>query len=174
MSTLYETDHIAWIDEQVAKLRSLVESRSNLDLDIGHLIEALEAMAQSDKAAVASYARQIIVHMLLLRYSPAAQPRYGWEAEIAAFRAELHDRLTTTLVRYLTERLDHLYAQALDIAVKKEAMYNSQSLPAPDQRPPELTIDRLLEPDWVLSATVRETPGEEEYSKKIRESRGSF
>jgi hypothetical protein len=157
MSTLYETDHVAWIDEQVAKLRSLVESRSNLDLDIDHLIEVLEAMARSDKSVVASYARQIIVHLLLLGYSPAAQPRSGWEAEIAAFRAELHDRLTATLVRYLTERLDHLYAQALDIAAKKEAMYNTRPLPAPDQRPAELTIDRLLEPDWALSATVRST-----------------
>lgn len=144
MSTLYETDGVAWAEEQITKLRALAELRLNLDLDVGHLIEELEGMARSDREAVASFARLIVLHLLLLRHAGLVEPEAHWRAELAAFRVQLRRRLKGVLVPYLEGELDRVWAEAVEIAHEKI----SAELPA--TRPGEITVDRLIEPGWLL------------------------
>ena len=150
MSTAYREDIVGWAEQQVEKLQALAELRPNLDLDIEHLVEELEGMARSECHEVANYARLIIEHLLLLRYSPAVYPRRHWDSELASVRVQLARRLQGVLIPYLSDELDAIYLEARLVTAKRMAIDAEPVAELPLDRPTELTIDRLLDQDWML------------------------
>jgi hypothetical protein len=109
---LYEEDFYAWTRGQAQALRRLAASRPNLALDFPHLIEEVADLGNSQRDAARSQLRRIIEHCLKLEYSPAQEPRAGWQETIVGARIELEDRLSATLRRGLQRRLARLYDQA--------------------------------------------------------------
>jgi predicted DNA-binding ribbon-helix-helix protein len=70
-STLYEQDFCLWIEETLALLR---DGRLSA-LDVPNLIEEIEEMGNSEKTALESNLRVLLMHLLQYRYQP--QKRSG-------------------------------------------------------------------------------------------------
>ena len=65
-SATYDADILEWSEEQASALRSLARSRPDLsnELDWENVAEEIECVGRSEFAAVRSYIRQIIIHLI--------------------------------------------------------------------------------------------------------------
>jgi hypothetical protein len=120
LKALYEIDEYLWLEETVRILR---ENRLG-ELDIEHLIEELESLGKRDRNRIESLLRQIIIHLLLLKYW---QEEYNynyrhWRGEIASFRVQLEKNLATNLSNYLQDNLGNIYQDALFIVTEKTGL----------------------------------------------------
>lgn len=145
MQRLYDDDFYAWTQLQARALRRFAGTRPNLALDLPHLAEEIRDLGKEQRNAVRSWTRHILVHLLLLQFSPATAPRAGWRSEIALARADLADRLTGTLRRDLERRLPKLYEQARDVAAAKLEEHGENAI-LPDACP--FTLGDLLQRNW--------------------------
>ncbi|MFZ4406071.1 MAG: DUF29 domain-containing protein [Paracraurococcus sp.] len=91
---LYERDFYAWTQDQAEMLRAWPEKLRPNALDIAHLAEEIEDLGGSQRRAVKSFVRQILVHLLKTRFHPDQSPRGHWRDEIGNFRAQLDDIFT--------------------------------------------------------------------------------
>lgn len=148
LDELYRVDFYAWAKAQAVALRELAVERWNGPLDLEHLAEVVEGMADDRRDAARSRLRRIIEHCLKLEFSPAADPRIGWKISIDSARAEIEDKLTRAIRRDPEEQLPRLYRQASGIA--RKALIGQQEREAarslPDQNPYQL--DDLLTDEW--------------------------
>ncbi len=145
---LYERDFYAWTRQQAKALRALARTRPNVPVDWQHLIEEVEALGRSERHAVESQLRRLLVHLLKLSASPAAWPRGVWRATVQDARAELENRLTRTLRRAATSALPRLYAQARRIAASELEAYGENEAAARLPQHCPWTLKQLLDPDF--------------------------
>jgi hypothetical protein len=112
-----DTEYDSWLLEQAQLLRD----RDFQHLDIDNLVEELEALVRGEKSSVEQFAYLIMLHLLLIEYwhEQSEWNRNHWEAEIMGFRLQLNNKLTTNLRNHLVQRLDFLYGQAYQAAIKK-------------------------------------------------------
>ena len=87
----YDIDFTEWIAEQVEFLRKGQLNR----LDVESIMEELTALAISDRRALRSHLRVLLLHLLKSRYQPNPQNR-SWKASINNARAEIEDLLTSS------------------------------------------------------------------------------
>jgi hypothetical protein len=145
---LYERDFYGWTRAQVRALRRLAATRPNLELDLPHLIEEVGDLGKSERDAVRSQLRRILVHLLKLRFSPAREPRPGWVATVAEARADLADKLGPSLERHLRREIEVLYARALLQARRElEAYGEVEAARALPERCP-WRFEELVEDVW--------------------------
>ncbi len=106
-----QKEYDVWLQEQANFLRD----RAFDKLDIEELIEELEGLVKGEKAAVESFAYQIILHLLLIDYwhEESERNRNHWRSEIVNFQFQLQNKLTTNLNKHLSDRLTSIYAKAL-------------------------------------------------------------
>jgi hypothetical protein len=114
---LHDTDFALWAKQQAAALRAAARGASNLQLDWENLGEEIEGLGISQRSALRSQIRRIIRHLVKLEYSPAADPRRGWEESIGDARAEIEDLLETS--PSLTAELDQDIAAQARRAVER-------------------------------------------------------
>lgn len=145
---LYEEDYHAWALSQAEALRRLAETRPNVPIDFGHLIEEVEDLARAERNSVRSQIRRIVEHCLKLEHSPAMEPRLGWKISIDDARSEIADRLTPTIRRDLETALPQLFAQARRVTAK--ALLAAGERTAADAVPQSnpYGLDDLLTDDW--------------------------
>ncbi len=145
MQRLYDEDFYAWTQAQARELRRFAEARPNLPLDLPHLAEEIRDLGKEQRNAVRSLVRHILVHLLLLRFSPATEPRRGWQDEVDVARNDIADRLSTTLRRDLQRHFPRLYMQARQRAQRKlEAHQEPAHLP--ENCP--FTLARVIDEGW--------------------------
>lgn len=118
-AALYDTDYLAWTEEQAAALRRLADTRSNLPIDAANLAEEVEDLGKSERAAVFSLTTQIIAHLVALQHLPAAPPAKHWRREVENLRLQVRRRLTPTLQRYLEADLTDAYKVGRNLALDK-------------------------------------------------------
>jgi len=104
---LYEDDFYVWIETQAALLRK----RQFEALDLGNLIEEVEALGRAEKSSVLNNASVIIEHLLKLQHSPALDPRNAWRASVREHRRRLRRDLTPRLRQIFAAELPTLYAE---------------------------------------------------------------
>ena len=142
----YEDDFYAWTQYQAQVLRTLRTRDNRFDRE--HVAEEIEDLGKSERDAARSQVRRIIEHFLKLAYSPARDPQFDWMGSIVDARAELDDKLSSTLRRDLEEMLPKLYEQARRRAVLDLRKYGEDgavtSLPA--ECP--YTVSQILADDW--------------------------
>ena len=80
-------------------LAEMAKDRWNGPLDLEHLAEEIEDVGSERRYAVRSQLRRIIEHLLKLEHSRARDPRSGWQDLILDARAEIADRMTSTIRR---------------------------------------------------------------------------
>ncbi|HYZ27068.1 MAG TPA: DUF29 domain-containing protein [Geminicoccaceae bacterium] len=107
---LYEDDFYVWAETQAALLRK----RQFEALDLGNLIEEVEALGRAEKSSVLNNASVILEHLLKLQHSPATEPRNAWRASVREHRRRLRRDLTPRLRQILDEELPTLYAEVRD------------------------------------------------------------
>ena len=81
----YEDDFYAWTQYQAEVLRTLPTADNRFDRE--HLAEEIEDLGKSERDAVRSQVRRILVHFLKLAYSPARDPRFDWMDSIVDARS---------------------------------------------------------------------------------------
>ena len=86
------TDFAAWGDEQAELLKA---GRFD-EVDLPNLIEEIEALSGSQRAALLSQITRITEHLLKLVYSPAVEPRRGWVDSIQDGRAQIEAIIHTS------------------------------------------------------------------------------
>ncbi len=142
----YEDDFYAWTQFQAEVLRMLRTRDNRFDRD--NLVEEIETLGRSERDAVRSQVRRILVHFLKLACSPASDPRFGWMSWVVDGRAELGDKLSPSLRRDVDERLSALYASArrqagLELQDHGE---HAAALSLPAECP--FTTEQILAEDW--------------------------
>jgi hypothetical protein len=88
---LYDQDFYAWTQDQAAALRAWPERLWPNAIDIGHIAEEVEDLGSSQRNAAKGLLRQILVHLLKLRFHPDRLPAAHWREEVREFRAQLDD-----------------------------------------------------------------------------------
>jgi len=85
---LYDRDYYQWLDVTATLLS---EGRLN-DLDVPNLLDELEAMGKSQKRAIESYLKVLLLHLLKWKYQPAMRPG-SWRSSIRNSRLGISDRI---------------------------------------------------------------------------------
>jgi hypothetical protein len=91
IKTLYDEDFLAWSQQQVEALRETARAGTNQRLDYENLAEEIEGLGVSQQSALGSQIKRIILHLLKLQYSPAVNPRHGWENSVIDARDRIED-----------------------------------------------------------------------------------
>jgi hypothetical protein len=140
MSTSYETDVVAWAEEQVALLRAGRLS----ELDIEHIAEEIEDVGKGERRELASRVSVLLAHLLKWRYQPGRQGS-SWRRTIKeqrrAIEAHLHE--TPSLRRALAD--GHWFAGVWADAVAKAAEETGLDV-FPEDCP--WTIEQVLDPTY--------------------------
>src|SRR6266446_4563999 len=78
-AALYDQDFYAWTQEQAALLRA----GALHDLDVTHLAEEIESLGKSDRRALGSHLRNLVLHLLKWHAQPAGRhPGPSWRQSI--------------------------------------------------------------------------------------------
>jgi hypothetical protein len=139
--TLYEIDFNLWLGEQITALRT----GSFADLDTQNVIEELEGLGISQKHAIRSQLKRLLLHLLKWQYQ--ADKRSGsWKASIRNARQEIERLLLTSpgLKSYLTEGLETEYQRARRLASDETALPLS-NFPEEQSYP----LEAILNEDWL-------------------------
>jgi hypothetical protein len=136
---LYDQDLLAWTERQVAHLRA-----GQLDrLDVGHLIEELEAMAGKLRRELKNRVRVLLAHLLKWQAQPKRRSR-SWAATIAELRDQIDALLeeNPSLRRDLEEFARGAYPRAVRLAAIETGLQRSAF-------PPDLpyTAEQILGDD---------------------------
>ena len=85
-TTLYDQDFYAWTQEQAALLREGAVH----ELDLINLAEEIESLGISQKHALASHLRNLVMHLLKWQYQPRGrQMGHSWQSSIINARDEI-------------------------------------------------------------------------------------
>ncbi len=99
-SNLYDEDILLWSEQQAAVIRRLRGTARGLtnELDIENVAEEIESVGRSELAAVKSFLRLILLHLVKLAAEGNATSAAHWRGEIAAFSAEAMDRYARSMI----------------------------------------------------------------------------
>lgn len=106
----YENDVVLWFEQQVELLRTGQFNR----LDLGNLIEELEAMPARDRRELRSRLEVLLIHLLKFQFQP--EHRCGsWLGTISGQRSEIAGLLkqSPSLRREVQHYADSSYANAV-------------------------------------------------------------
>jgi hypothetical protein len=123
---LYERDFAAWIEQQVALLRS----GDSAALDVPNLVEELEGLTNRDVRALGSQLMRIMTHMLKQRHQPERATR-SWDDSIRNGRERIEDILdqSPSLRRLLPDLMRKNYPRAI-----AQAASETRCLPTSSRR----------------------------------------
>jgi hypothetical protein len=141
-AALYDEDFYVWTQRQAELLR---QGRF-ADLDVAHLIEEVEDLGANLRNAVTSRSREIILHLLKLQYSPAAEPRRGWQESVGKQRDDLELEITPSLRRHVIAELESIFQKAHRRAVDDLARDGVRRDQLPATCP--YTFDQIIDPVW--------------------------
>ncbi|WP_428484140.1 DUF29 domain-containing protein [Rhodopila sp.] len=91
MNDLYDTDVVAW-SEQQAKLLSRMaagERVNSVELDWPNIAEEIESLGKSYRRELRSHIGTVLEHLIKLQASPALDPRNGWKETIGRSRDDI-------------------------------------------------------------------------------------
>ena len=137
----YEEDFVEWAEESARLLRS---GRFG-EIDVEHLVEEVEAMANRDRREVKSRLRVLLLHLLKWRWQPEKQSR-SWRLTILHQRGELEDVLeqSPSLRRTVPEATARAYRSAVERA-RIQTGLPEDSFPA--ECP--FSAEQILDPDFL-------------------------
>ena len=109
---LYETDILAWSEQQAGALRELSGRRDLPNaLDLAHVLEEIEDLGLSELNAVKSFIRLILRHAVKCVLDSEAQTVRNWRVEINNWQGDLEDRISPSMHRRID--MDALWDRAV-------------------------------------------------------------
>jgi hypothetical protein len=138
----YDTDIIAWANEQARLLRA-----GRLDaLDIEHIADEIEDVGKSEKRELRSRMAVLLAHLLKWRHQPERRGT-SWRRTIQVQRKDMAEALreTPSLKPDLNNPAwwEKVWADALGIAVKETGLWYEDF---PETCP--WTEAQVLDPEW--------------------------
>lgn len=139
-SNLYETDFHAWA---LGQARALTERRLG-ELDVVNLLDEVESLGRSQRAAIESRLEVLIAHLLKFRVQPH-RVTPSWRLTLKEQRRALARLVARnpSLRRYPAEVLDAVYADAVRAAARETFLDEDRF---PDANP--FTLDQILDPGF--------------------------
>ena len=143
MSSLYDTDILAWSRQQTDLLRRMAAGEGvNDKVDWSNVIEEIDSVGRSELRAVASALKNAMQHKLYLLGWPNAQAARHWQVEIRTQLAQAHKDYRESMRREIEPELSDLYRLAR-LGVEGHVLDEGPPvLVLPDQCP--WTLDELL------------------------------
>jgi hypothetical protein len=139
--SLYERDFCLWLEQQAALLR---EGRFD-ELDLGNLIEEIEAMARKDRKGVKSDLVVLLTHLLKHQFQPE-QRSSGWRGSIVEHRQRL--RYDFEESPSLRPHADEVFARAYADARERASAETGLPLRAFPKSSP-YTLAQTLDPKFL-------------------------
>jgi Domain of unknown function DUF29 len=117
--TDYDTDFYAWTQAQATALRA--KDLATLDLD--HLAEEIESVGASDRRAIRSHLRVLLMHALKWAYQPDRRSE-SWRSSISTARIFIEETLhdSPSLHRFVPEALAWAYPHARRLAAAETGL----------------------------------------------------
>jgi Domain of unknown function DUF29 len=137
IETLYETDFAEWADHTAELLRA----RNFAEIDWESVVEEVETLGRSERAAVRSQLRRMLVHLTKQR-AQLERDGAGWQISVASAWMEIRNdiRDSPSLRRHLEDTLRVIYSDAVEEAL---VQMNLQAADLPADCP--WTVDQLLD-----------------------------
>ena len=86
---LYDLDFYAWSEQQAGRIRAAASTHPNLLIDWNEVAEEIEDLGKSLERELYSRLTTIIEHLLKLQFSPALDPREGWQYTVLRERGRV-------------------------------------------------------------------------------------
>lgn len=114
IKTLYDTDFVEWTARTVEMLQ---EGRLN-EADLEHVAEEIQDLGASERSAVRSQLRRMLMHLVKQRIQPERDGA-SWRASTANAQLEIMDKIaiSPSLRAFAKENLEQLYREAVGIAL---------------------------------------------------------
>ncbi len=140
MGSLYDSDILAWSEQQAWLLRDHAAGRRTNDpeIDWPNIVEEIESVGREQLHAVESLLTQAMLHLLKAEAWPLARDAPSWRAEAIRFRADARRRFAPSMRQKID--IAGLYADALRALPEK--LDDQAPLPVPEVCP--VTLDELL------------------------------
>jgi hypothetical protein len=139
----YDTDFYAWTQAQAEALRA----KESKTLDWDNLAEEIESLGRSQRKAVRSHLRNLLMHLLKWTYQPDQRPQLGgsWRTSIRNARREIRDELydSPSLRSLPGTLLSEVYSEAREDAADETGL--------PIQTFPNIcrwSVEEVLFPDF--------------------------
>lgn len=115
----YDRDYCLWLEETIGQLRD----QQFAQLDLFNLIEELEGMSKSEKRAVYSNLKILLIHLLKYRYQPTKRSN-SWRSTIREHRQRLKRAFqeSPSLNDYFQESLPDCYQDARELAADETGL----------------------------------------------------
>jgi hypothetical protein len=142
MSELYDTDIVAWAEQQADLLRRRAagEIVNDGEIDWPHVAEEIEDVGKSQRQAVESHLILALLNDLKAEAWPRSLSEPSWRAEARLHRQQARRKFTPGMRRQID--LADLYAVAL--SGLPEELDATAPLPVPQTCP--VTLDEMLAP----------------------------
>jgi hypothetical protein len=143
LSTLYEQDYYLWLETTARLLREGQLSA----LDVANLVEEIDDMERSEKRAVYSNLKILLIHFL--KYSYQSEKRSNsWLASIVEHRQRLKKEFkeSPSLQPYFTEIFNECYQDARELAAAETGL-EIDAFPVEPPFTPEETLNSDYLPD---------------------------
>jgi len=143
----YDRDFFAWTQQQAELLRRAAAGEPAADLDLENLAEEIESLGKRDRRALTNNVARIAEHLLKLQYSPAKDPRPGWENSVDVHRSKVRRILADSpgLRSDLQDTLGESYDDGRRRAARAlRGEVDPKTLP----RTCPYTVDQILDHDW--------------------------
>ena len=142
-SSLYEEDYHLWLMNTIHQL----QQGKLAEVDLINLIEELEAMVRSEKKAIRSNLRILLMHLLKYKYQSEKQTN-SWLFTIREHRKRLQDDFenSPSLKRYFYETFLKSYQDARELAADETGLpINTFPVESPFSQEDTLNPDYLPE-----------------------------
>ncbi|MEZ2237380.1 DUF29 domain-containing protein [Microcoleus sp.] len=152
ITSLYEQDFYLWLQTNI----NLLKEGKFAEIDLENLLEELESMGKSDKNALKSNLRVLLMHLLKYKYQPEKRTN-SWHYTIIEHRKRIRDTFKTSpsLYRFFEEIFNESYQDARELAAGEtslsiqifppESPFTGEEVLNPDFLPPE--CDRSENPE---------------------------
>ncbi|PZD73091.1 hypothetical protein C1752_02832 [Acaryochloris thomasi RCC1774] len=131
---IYETDFVEWVD----RAAELLKQGNFSELDIEHLVEEVEDLGRSQRQALKSNLRILLIHLLKWQYQSDKRSS-SWISTVNEHRDRIYDLLedSPSLRNRLLEDFAKTYTQARKRAASETGLdiskFPAECLYAPEQ-----------------------------------------
>ena len=143
MTKLYEQDFSLWVENTVQQLKQ--KKLDNIDWD--NLIDEIESLGKSEKNALQSNLRVLLMHLLKWKYQGDRRSN-SWSYTITEHNIRINKTFkdSPSLKRYFAEIFDDCYQDARKLAAKETGLnIDIFPLDCPFSQKDVLDSDRLTE-----------------------------
>ncbi len=150
-SELYDTDFLAWTEQQAAALRGPTGASNSLD--ISYLAEEIEDSGKRDVRETESLLRQMFLHALKVVADPASDANRHWRSEILTFQDDAARAFAPSMRQKII--VDELWQKAIQFFLAGQPLETARDvshLRAVAEAP--FSVTELVSPDFTLDSVL--------------------